>query len=387
MHSELSNVTNRRFAHHRIIWLLSTALAFPVVIALPGHSHAQSAAPSQLPAVVVEQPVARRSAAAPQRVVRRATTGRSRSQPRVAQPASPMPSSQAFIRGTDPVRGFVPGISASAMKSDTSLLETPQSVSVISRENLDARGVETIVEALQYTAGVATQTGGKDPRFDFLRIRGFEAGNYRDGLRDNSNPANFAVFRNETYGAQRVDVVKGPSSVLYGGNGPGGLIDIISKRPTREAFGEVVGLVGTADRLQGAFDVGGPVSTAKDNSLFYRLTGVLRDSEAQIAKFSDKTKDDRAYIAPAVTWMPNEATSLPMLSSRPSSAYLLAQYPASPGTVISPPIDVTAMMWPRRRVRMCGNTAWMVAAAPKTLVSNCFRSWASEVSSKTPSRP
>lgn len=218
------------------------------------------------------------------------------------------------MRGTDPVRGFVPGVSASAMKNDTSLLETPQSVSVISRDNLDARGVETIVEALQYTAGVATQTGGKDPRFDFFRIRGFDAGNYRDGLRDNSNPANFAIFRNEPFGAQRVDVVKGPSSVLYGGNGPGGLIDIISKRPTREAFGEVVGLVGTADRLQGAFDVGGPVSTGKDNSLFYRLTGVLRDSEAQIARFSDKTKDDRAYIAPAVTWQPNANTTLTLLS-------------------------------------------------------------------------
>ena len=88
------------------------------------------------------------------------------------------------MRGTDPVRGFVPGVSASAMKTDTPLLLTPQSVSVISRENLDARGVETIVEALQYTAGVATQTGGKDPRFDFFRIRGFDAGNYRDGLRD-----------------------------------------------------------------------------------------------------------------------------------------------------------------------------------------------------------
>ena len=217
------------------------------------------------------------------------------------------------MRGADPVRGFVPGVSASAMKTDTSLLETPQSVSVISRENHDARGVETIVESLQYTAGVATQTGGNDPRFDFFRIRGFDAGNYRDGLRDNSS-GTFAVFRNEPYGAQRVDVVKGPSSVLYGQNAPGGLVDIISKRPTREAFGEVVGLVGSADRLQGAFDVGGPVSKDKDNTLFYRLTGVLRDSDAQIAKFSDKVKDDRVYIAPAVTWQPNANTTLTLLS-------------------------------------------------------------------------
>ena len=294
-------------------WLLTSALVVPAIFVVPDDSFAQSAAPSQLPAVVVEQPVVRRSVAPPQRAARRASTGRTRSpQQRAAQSAPPAPAT-AFVRGTDPVRGFVPGVSASAMKTDTSLLETPQSVSVISRDNLDARGVETIVEALQYTAGVATQTGGKDPRFDFFRIRGFEAGNYRDGLRDNSN-GTFAVFRNEPYGAQRVDVVKGPSSVLYGSNGPGGLIDIISKRPTRETFGEVVGLVGTADRLQGAFDVGGPVSTAKDNSLFYRLTGVLRDSEAQIAKFSDKTKDDRAYIAPAVTWQPNANTTLTLLS-------------------------------------------------------------------------
>ncbi len=214
------------------------------------------------------------------------------------------------------MRGFVPNLSSSGTKTDTPLLETPQSISVISRENLDARSVETVAQALQYTAGVAVQTGGTDPRYDHAKIRGFETngyGNYRDGLRDAANSTNyFSVFRNETYGVQRIDVVKGPSSVLYGQNAPGGLIDLISKRPQREAFGEVVGLVGTADRLQGAFDVGG--SLDKDATLFYRLTGVLRDSNAQVAHFSDMVKDDRAYIAPAVTWQPNANTTFTILS-------------------------------------------------------------------------
>jgi len=304
--------------HRCATWLLTTALVIPGLIAASDSSKAQNATPAarELPPMVVEAPGAGRRVVGPQREVRRSGTGRSRPQPqRVAQPAQPSQRS-AFERGTDPVRGFVPSVSASGTKTDTPLLETPQSISVISRENLDARGVETVAQALQYTAGVAVQSSGTDPRYDHAKIRGFETngvGNYRDGLRDAANSTNFfSVFRNETYGLQRIDVVKGPSSVLYGQNAPGGLIDLISKRPQREAFGEVVGLVGTADRLQGAFDVGG--SLDKDATLFYRLTGVLRDSNAQVAHFSDKVKDDRAYIAPAVTWQPNANTTLTILS-------------------------------------------------------------------------
>nr|WP_303625916.1 TonB-dependent siderophore receptor [Rhodopseudomonas palustris] len=318
--------------------LLSSALIAPSIW-LSSAASAQTARPgaTELPAVEITAPQpSRRQAQAP-RAANRAATGPSRRSTqraaRAPQPAQPTQRA-VFERGTDPVPGFVPSVSASGTKTDTKLIETPQSISVVSRDNLDARGVDTVAQALQYTAGVAVQTGGADPRYDQAKIRGFETNgfsNFRDGLRDTANgSAYFSVFRNEPYGVQRIDVVKGPSSVMYGQSPPGGLIDLISKRPTEQAFGEVVGLVGTADRLQGAFDVGGPLD--KDKTLLYRLTGVLRDSDAQVAKFSDKVKDNRAYIAPAVTWRPNNDTSLTILSDYQHDVFGNA-FPLSVGTV------------------------------------------------------
>ncbi|MGT2500081.1 TonB-dependent siderophore receptor [Bradyrhizobium guangxiense] len=201
------------------------------------------------------------------------------------------------------------------MKSDVPILETPQSVSVVSRDQLDARSVTTLVEGLQYVAGLAIQPGGKDPRFDNVFIRGFDNngyGAYRDGLREVGDPNFLSLFRNEPYGFERIDVIKGPSSVMYGQGAPGGLVDVISKRPPEKAFGEIVGQFGNYDRYQGAFDVGGPAT--KDGTLFYRLTGVFRDSDAQIANFSNFVKDNRTYIAPAVTWKPTNDTTLTILA-------------------------------------------------------------------------
>ena len=209
----------------------------------------------------------------------------------------------------------MPVVSSAAMKSDVPILETPQSVSVVSRDQLDARSATTLVEGLQYVAGLAVQPGGKDPRFDNVFIRGFDNngyGAYRDGLREVGDPNFLSLFRNEPYGFERIDVIKGPSSVMYGQGAPGGLVDVISKRPPDKAFGEIVGQFGNYDRFQGAFDVGGPAT--KDGTLFYRLTGVFRDSDAQIANFSNFVKDNRTYIAPAVTWKPTNDTTLTILA-------------------------------------------------------------------------
>jgi len=215
--------------------------------------------------------------------------------------------------GQADVQGFVARRSSAGTKTDTPILETPQSISVVTRDQMDSRAVQTVVEALQYTPGVYTHTGGKDPRFDSFSIRGFsayESGVYRDGLREPNG--SFALFRTEPYGLQRVDVVRGPNSVLYGQNNPGGLIDVITKRPTATPIREVVGQYATADRFQGAFDLGGAAD--KDGKYLFRLTGVARDSDAQIAYFSNLVKDDRLFIAPAFTWQPTQDTKLTILT-------------------------------------------------------------------------
>ena len=285
--------------------------------AFAGSAQAQSASgATALPPVVVEQSRTNKRQVTPSRSSRSANVRRTQSRAAGQAPqAVSQPAGAAAERGTDPVRGFVPVVSSAAMKSDTPILETPQSVSVVSRDQLDARSVTTLVEGLQYVAGLAIQPGGKDPRFDNVFIRGFDNngyGAYRDGLREVGDPNSLSLFRNEPYGFERIDVIKGPSSVMYGQGAPGGLVDVISKRPPDKAFGEIVGQFGNYDRFQGAFDVGGPAT--KDGTLLYRLTGVVRESDAQIANFSNFVKDNRTYIAPAVTWKPTNDTTLTILA-------------------------------------------------------------------------
>lgn len=117
----------------------------------------------------------------------------------------------------DAAGAFVAEDSVSATKTDIPLMETPRSVSVVTRAQLDARGVVTMPEAVRYSAGVGTGSAGFDPRFDQISIRGFPVnttGDYLDGLRQ--TPGSYAYFRTDPYALERVDIVKGPMSVQIG---------------------------------------------------------------------------------------------------------------------------------------------------------------------------
>lgn len=208
-----------------------------------------------------------------------------------------------------PVEGYVANRTTTGAKTDTPLIEIPQSISVITRDRMEAQDVSTLNDALRYTPGVQPESFGNDSRVDFLRFRGFnDSGNsvFQDGLQLRSSA--FGQFRPELYGAQRVEVLRGPASVLYGKGDPGGLVNIITKRPTLEPFGELEFEVGNFDHLEGKFDVGGPF--AGTQSLFYRLTGLARNSDTQV----DFVEDDRVFIAPALTWQPREDTTFTIVS-------------------------------------------------------------------------
>ncbi|MEH7881803.1 TonB-dependent siderophore receptor [Rhizobium laguerreae] len=194
--------------------------------------------------------------------------------------------------------------SAGATKISTPLVETPRSISVTTEKEIEQRGAQTVIEAVRYSAGVTTGTSGFDPRFDQIYIRGYNAttvGDYRDGLRQPY--INYGTFRTEPYQLQRVEVIKGPVSVLYGSGSPGGLVNKISKLPTEEPIREVGISYGTEDRVQGMFDFGGPISEDNEDFL-YRIVGVARrgDTNFDIA-------DDRYLLAPSFTWKPDEGTS------------------------------------------------------------------------------
>ena len=210
---------------------------------------------------------------------------------------------------TGRVNGFTATRALTATKTDTPLIETPQSIAVVTSDQIKAQGVQSIGGALRYTAGVAGEVnGGADTRYGGLQIRGFDVtGNsfYKDGLRlPGTNAADFLPL--DPYGAERIEILKGPASVLYGQNNPGGVVNYVSKRPTDYAFGEVSAIAGQFDRYQGELDIGGPID---GTTLSYRLTAVARDGENMV----DTVKDDRVFVAPAVTWKPTDDTTLTML--------------------------------------------------------------------------
>lgn len=219
--------------------------------------------------------------------------------------------------------GLVASRTMSANKTDTSIMETPQSISVVTRKQIDAQQPQSIGQVLRYTAGVNGEANGVDTRRDTISIRGFDAttggGIYRDGLRQYSF-ANQSRAVGEVYGLERVEVLRGPSSVLYGQSSPGGMVNVVSKRPTDEPLHELVAQAGSFDRKQLAADFGGPLSN--DGVFTYRLTGLWRDSGTQI----DYARDDRQFIAPAISWRPSEDTSLTVLASFQKDHNVLGYY-------------------------------------------------------------
>ncbi|HRQ90043.1 MAG TPA: TonB-dependent receptor plug domain-containing protein, partial [Bacteroidia bacterium] len=133
------------------------------------------------------------------------------------------------------VGGPIARQSFAATKLDTPLIETSQSVSVITREEIDMRGARNVNEALAYTAGVFSEPSGIDLKKDDVSIRGFSAStwgnsNYLDGLRMPLS-MQFDASSLDVFGFESVEVVKGPSSVLFGQISPGGLVNRTSKRP------------------------------------------------------------------------------------------------------------------------------------------------------------
>ncbi|MCL6709251.1 TonB-dependent siderophore receptor [Pseudomonas sp. R2.Fl] len=197
-----------------------------------------------------------------------------------------------------------PRRSGSALKTDTPLVETPRAVSVVTREEMEQRAVTDMIQATRYSSGVTTGAFGFDPRFDQVYIRGIETttdGDFRDGLRQPI--MTYGSFMTEVYTLDRVEVLKGPVSVMYGAASAAGIVNRISKLPLEEAHHEVELQYGTVDRKQAAFDFGGSVGDSDD--MFYRLVGLVREGDANY-----ELADDRYLLQPSFTWKPDDDTTL-----------------------------------------------------------------------------
>lgn len=209
-----------------------------------------------------------------------------------------------------PLSGYVARRATAGSKTDTAIIDTPQSVSVVTSDELRSRQAETLSQALNYTPGFTSQPTSFNRTADRFRIRGIDvesanSGSMRDGLRLQSNSYDGIQ---EPYGLERVEVLRGAASVLYGQLSPGGVVNAVSKRPTSEPIRELGLQLGNHDRRQLTADFSGPVPGS--DTLDYRLTMLGRDSNT-----ADRyIPDDKLYIAPALTWRPSADTSLTLLS-------------------------------------------------------------------------
>ncbi|WP_447873566.1 ferrichrome porin FhuA [Serratia fonticola] len=208
-----------------------------------------------------------------------------------------------------PVGTIVAKRSATGTKTDTPLVKTPQSVSVVTREQMDVMQPSSVKEALGFTPGVMVGSRGSSNVYDAVYIRGFGSVNqniYLDGLKLQGDYFNEAVI--DPYFLERAEVLRGPSSVLYGKSSPGGIISLISKRPTTEPLKEIQFKMGTDNLFQTGFDFSNALDD--DGKYSFRLTGLAKDADAQ----QEMAKEKRYTIAPSFSWQPDEHTNLTLYS-------------------------------------------------------------------------
>ena len=214
----------------------------------------------------------------------------------------------AYEAATGPVRGFTATESTAGTKTGTPIVDTPASISVVGQPQIQATGSQSLPDALRYTPGVFADQFGFTPSTDFFLIRGFNAqdvGYYLDGLQLYSFA--FAAFQLDPWSLERLDVLRGPASSLYGGAGPGGIIDSISKRPTSVPYHRVEVGVNNYGNAYGAFDLSGPVTPG--GPWYYRVAALGRGGGTQVDHFDY----DRGLVAPSLSYRPDGATNLTFL--------------------------------------------------------------------------
>ncbi|AJX32377.1 TonB-dependent siderophore receptor [Burkholderia oklahomensis] len=226
--------------------------------------------------------------------------------------------------------GLVARRSTTGTKTDTPIVEIPQTINVVTAQQIEATGATDINQAFRYIPGFSTY--GSDNRSDwYAALRGFTPTVFVDGLQV-PNTLNLSSWRVDPYMIDSITVLRGPTSVLYGQGDPGAIVDVQSKLANGERIREAGVQVGNYARKQLMFDIGDKID--KDGTLSYRIVGVGRDGNSQ----SGPLADQRVSFAPSVKWQPNADTSLTLSAtylqdwSGTSTNFLPAQ-----GTVLPNP--------------------------------------------------
>lgn len=249
------------------------------------------------------------------------STGSTGVKPRKAAASEQTPPARQPVPGSVPARQtetvLIRGnrkpstVATSATKSDTPLIETAQSVTVIDRHELDIRGVLTLNQALRYTAGIMPdQRGATATRYDQFSLRGFDAPIFLDGLKQQPSPSGYATPQVDTSRLERIEVLKGPASALYGQSSPGGLVAMSSKLPGEgQAYGNVTATGGSYDLWRVDGDTGGWLT--KDGFVRYRLYGTANGSHSQLSQ----TVSRRFSISPSIMFGGDGKTTFTILGN------------------------------------------------------------------------
>ncbi|QBY50098.1 TonB-dependent siderophore receptor [Cupriavidus oxalaticus] len=221
--------------------------------------------------------------------------------------------------------GFATRRAAGVTKSGESAADAAQSITVITRDLLDSQQAQNLSDALQNSAGVVTNAYGRRGWDDFI-IRGQRASEsiFADGLLVDSNNR----VAQELFGVERVEVLKGPASILFGAVQPGGLVNMVSKRPRAELFGELGLTVGNYGFRQMTVDVGTPL--ARDSKAAFRLNALLMNSDDP----TDYVWYRNRWIAPSLTLDLGTRTDFTILASHNQRNYVRQQGLPVNGTLV-----------------------------------------------------
>lgn len=188
-------------------------------------------------------------------------------------------------------------------KTETPLIETPQPIRIVTDDQYLAQGAINISDTVRYTAGVTANPYGRDSRVDSFVIRGIDALQFRDGMRDIFS--SYASITSDPYNFSRVEVVRGPASVLFGQGSIGGIVNLVSKTPDFDTRGEISAVYGSFDRKE----LLGDVNFALSNSFAIRAVGRVRDADTYVKH----VPDDRVMFAPSLRWQPTPDTDITLL--------------------------------------------------------------------------
>jgi len=223
-----------------------------------------------------------------------------------AEPENTLPAVQ--VVGTQDADGYRARKSATATKTDTPLAEIPQAITVVTSAQIVDQGAHNLQDALNYAAGVRSDAYGLDSRTDSVRVRGSSPSTFIDGMRQ-TNGFYTSSARPDPYTLERIEVLRGPSGMMYGQGSTAGVLNLVSKRPLDTFQGDIGVQLGNFGRRQVQADMTGPLTT--DGRWRYRLIGLTRDADTQV----DHVKDDRILLAPSLMWVPGDATSLILQAS------------------------------------------------------------------------